>query len=396
MMKKTYGARIGAALLCLCLFTGCAVVTPPAATETSEAPRPSEATAETTAPETEPEPPETIDPAADILAGMTLEEKVGQLFLARCPEENAISDLKTYHLGGYLLFARDFEGQSWDSMTAVLDDYRAAAEIPPLLAVDEEGGTVCRVSRYPAFRKTPFSSPREAYAQGGMDGALEQESEKAALLAGLGLNVLMGPVCDIADEPDSFLYKRSLGQSPEVTGQFVAGAVERASQMGVGSVLKHFPGYGNNADTHTGVAVDHRSLESLEGWDLLPFQAGIAAGAGAVLVSHTIVTALEEDTPASLSPEVHRYLREEMGFSGVIMTDDLSMQAITDLYGSGEAAVLAVLAGNDILCSTEYATQYEAVLEAAESGRISEDTLNSAVYRVLAWKQTLGLMDSAQ
>ena len=84
-----------------------------------------------------------------------------------------------------------------------------------------------------------------------------------------------------------------------------------------------------------------------------------------------------------------------MGFSGVIMTDDLSMQAITDLYGSGEAAVLAVLAGNDILCSTEYATQYEAVLEAAESGRISEDTLNSAVYRVLTWKQTLGLADNS-
>jgi len=160
----------------------------------------------------------------------------------------------------------------------------------------------------------------------------------------------------------------------------------------LGSCLKHFPGYGNNTDTHTGIAVDSRSLEELESHDLLPFAAGIQAGCDAILVSHTIVEALDPSSPASLSPAVHDYLRNTMGFTGVIITDDLVMQAITDAYGAGEAAVLAVLAGNDLLCSTEYAVQYEAVLAAVLDGRIDIDTLNNAVRNVLEWKIELGLI----
>ena len=128
--------------------------------------------------------------------------------------------------------------------------------------------------------------------------------------------------------------------------------------------------------------------------DLLPFAAGIGAGCDGILVSHTIVEAFDPSLPASLSPAVHQYLREEMGFEGVILTDDLVMQAITDQYGSGEAAVLAVLAGNDMLCSTDYAAQYEAVLAAVLEGRIDMDTLNAAAGRVLRWKMNLGLIPS--
>ena len=109
-------------------------------------------------------------------------------------------------------------------------------------------------------------------------------------------------------------------------------------------------------------------------------------------MEHTIVDAFDPELPASLSPEVHRYLREEMGFRGVIVTDDLQMQAITDAYGPEEAAVLAVLAGNDLLCSTDYRIQYEAVLEAVHSGRIPMETLDAAALRVLTWKQNLGLL----
>lgn len=105
----------------------------------------------------------------------------------------------------------------------------------------------------------------------------------------------------------------------------------------IGSVLKHFPGYGDNADTHTGLAVDSRSLQELESSDLLPFAAGIDAGCGAILVSHNIVQALDGDSPASLSPAVHQYLRDTMGFDGVVMTDDLVMEAITDRYGTGRS-----------------------------------------------------------
>ena len=327
-----------------------------------------------------------------LLQRLSLEQKVGQMFLARCPESGAAEAVAQYGLGGLLLFGRDFAGETPGTMCAKIQGYQAAATLPLLIAVDEEGGTVTRVSSYTAFRSSPFASPRELYSQGGMDAVLSAEAEKAQLMAGLGINVNMAPVCDIATEPGAFMYKRSLGQSPEITGQFVSGAVRTMQEQGVAAVMKHFPGYGNNADTHVGIARDSRSLSELESRDTQPFYDGIAAGGGAILVSHNIVEALDAQNPASLSPAMHRYLRLAMGFDGVIITDDLSMDAIAKQYGAGEAAVLAVLAGNDLLCSTEYRTQYPAVLDACRSGRIPEETVNQAVYHVLAWKQSMGIL----
>lgn len=344
-----------------------------------------------TVPPTDPPATQPPDPVQARLAAMTTEEKVGQLFLARCPETGAAEAIQNYHLGGLVLFDRDFDSQTPDSLRRKLRDYQSAADIPLLIAVDEEGGTVTRVSSHTAFRASRFASPRELYAQGGMELVLETEREKAQLLGGLGINVNLAPVCDISTQSGAFMYRRSLGQSTGITGQFVAGVIETMQSQGVAAVMKHFPGYGNNADTHVGIATDTRSLESLERADLQPFFDGIAAGGNAILVSHNIVTALDADAPASLSQAVHRYLRLAMGFDGVIMTDDLSMEAITQRYGAGEAAVLAVLAGNDLLCSTDYETQYRAVLDACASGRISEDTLNQAAGNVLRWKQAMGL-----
>lgn len=344
-----------------------------------------------TVPPTDPPATQPPDPVQARLAAMTTEEKVGQLFLARCPETGAAEAIQNYHLGGLVLFDRDFDSQTPDSLRRKLRDYQSAADIPLLIAVDEEGGTVTRVSSHTAFRASRFASPQELYAQGGMELVLETEREKAQLLGGLGINVNLAPVCDISTQSGAFMYRRSLGQSTGITGQFVAGAIETMQSQGVAAVMKHFPGYGNNADTHVGIATDTRGLESLERADLQPFFDGIAAGGNAILVSHNIVTALDADAPASLSQAVHRYLRLAMGFDGVIMTDDLSMEAITQRYGAGEAAVLAVLAGNDLLCSTDYETQYRAVLDAYADGRISEDTLNQAAGNVLRWKQTMGL-----
>ena len=343
-----------------------------------------------TQPPTQPQQPE--DPVEVLLHRLSLEQKVGQMFLARCPESGAAEAVAQYGLGGLLLFGRDFAGETPGTMRSKIQGYQAAAELPLLIAVDEEGGTVTRVSSYAAFRSSPFASPRELYSQGGMDAVLSAETEKAQLLAGLGINVNMAPVCDIATEPGAFMYKRSLGQAPEITGQFVSGAIRTMQEQGVAAVMKHFPGYGNNADTHVGIARDSRSLLELESRDTQPFYDGIAAGGGAILVSHNIVEALDAQNPASLSPAMHRYLRLAMGFDGVIMTDDLSMDAIAKQYGVGEAAVLAVLAGNDLLCSTEYPTQYPAVLDACRSGRIPEETVNQAVYHVLAWKQSMGIL----
>lgn len=383
-------------ILCL-LFSGCSAAAP-APTDSSISDLVPESIASTVVPETaaptDPTVPETQPPSQlDILiADMTTEEKVGQLFLARCPDANAIEDISTYHLGGYILFAKDFQNETPESIQQTIAAYQDASPIALLIAVDEEGGTVTRISSNTAFRSERFASPRKLYASGGLDALLEAEKEKCSLLSSLGINVNMAPVCDITTDSSAFMYRRSLGLSPEETGNVISEMVRTMNDGGIGSVLKHFPGYGNNSDTHTAIAVDSRTLEELESYDLFPFRAGIEAGCGAVLVSHTIVEALDSELPASLSPQAHQYLREKMGFFGVIITDDLVMQAVTDAYGAGEAAVLAVLAGNDLLCSTEYAVQYEAVLAAVNDGRISADLLDSAVRRVLQWKMNLNII----
>ena len=379
-------------LLSLLLLCGCAAQEAAQTSVSTVAPTAAPTTPPTTAP-TQRAPTEPEDPIRLMLNQMSLEERVGQLFLARCDANTAVTDLQTYHLGGFVLFAQDFEGQTPDSLREKLTSYQSAAKIPMLIAVDEEGGTVTRVSRYSAFRASPFLSPREYYEQGGMELVVQAEEEKSQLLHDLGISVNLGPVCDLADDPQAFMYQRSMGSDIQTVSDFVTGTVQIMGENSIGSALKHFPGYGNNTDTHTGMAVDSRTLDELAQRDLLPFAAGIQAGCDAILVSHTIVEALDPSLPTSLSPAVHQYLREDMSFSGVILTDDLVMQAITDTYGAGEAAVMAVLAGNDLLCSTEYATQYQAVLDAVLEGRIDIDVLNQAVRHVLQWKIDLGLLN---
>lgn len=386
-MKRIFSFFILASLL----FTAChkQAVTP----ATTEHPQPPiQATNE---PEvTEPIPTEPPSPVELLLDAMTLEEKVGQLFLARCPGADAIQDIADYHLGGYILFGVDFDDKTPKEVTDTITAYQEASHIPLLIAVDEEGGIVCRVSSHSQFRDSRFPSPRQLYEQGGLELILQTEQEKCELLKALGINVNVAPVCDITTDPEAFMYSRSLGQSPDETGRFIAGVVNVMYNNQLGGVLKHFPGYGNNTDTHTGIATDNRTLEELELVDLIPFSAGIAAGCDAIMVSHTFVNCLDAELPASLSPAVHDYLRAEMGFDGVIVTDDLVMQAITDLYGAEEAAVLAVLSGNDLLCSTQYKVQYEAVLDAVKTGRIPQAQLEQSVRRVLQWKYDLGMIQA--
>lgn len=378
-------------LLVFLLLTGCGVL---------PSDIPAETTADTTVPTETTQPTVTLpsSPAStwtavdEILAQMTIEDRVGQILLARCNAETALSDIETYHLGGFVLFAADFENDTPESFRKKADSYQEVALVPMILSVDEEGGDVTRISRYSAYRDSKFPSLRKSWKAGGLAQILEVEEEKCDLLTSLGINVNLGPVCDISDDASAFMYNRSLGQNAETTAQVVSDILRVYHANGVGTVLKHFPGYGNNADTHVGLAVDSRSLEELESRDLIPFSAGIDVGTGAILVSHNIVEALDDTLPASLSPTVHTYLRESMGFQGVILTDDLYMQAITDEYGVAEAAVLAVLAGNDMLCVTEYAAQYDAILEAVYSGRIPYETLDNAARRVLEWKNSLGLL----
>ena len=291
--------KILSVILCCLLLGGCAARSP----ETVPTTAPLETAASVPSTTVPTEPPET-EPVKDVIDrtidAMSLEQRVGQLFLARCNKETVISDLSRYHLGGLVLFGEDFEGQTPETMTELLTSYQAAADYPLLLAVDEEGGDVTRISRKTAFREKRFSSLRARWNRGGLETVLSEEEEKCQLLTGLGINVNLGPVCDIATDSGAFLYSRSLGQDAETTSQVVSAIVNLMNQNHIGSVLKHFPGYGNNADTHTGIAQDSRSLAELEGKDLLPFAAGIQAGCGAVMVGHVIVEAMDGSLPAPL------------------------------------------------------------------------------------------------
>lgn len=346
----------------------------------------------------EPETPSSVttpaDPMEALLDSMCQEELVGQLFLIRYPGHQKANEAVTaYHIGGFVLFGQDYKNETPDSIAAQMQALQKASDPPLLIAVDEEGGDVARVSAYPQYRESRFQSPRKLFSSGGMPLVLTTEAEKCLLLQRVGVNVNLGPVCDVTTDADAFMYRRSLGQDAAVTGQFVADMVEIMAQHQIGSVLKHFPGYGNNADTHIGSAVDSRALVELEEKDLVPFRAGIAAGCDAILVSHTVVACLDNELPASLSPAVVEYLRNSMGFQGVILTDDLVMEAITDKYGAGESAVMAIQAGCDMLCSSEYEEQYAAVLAAVQDGRISQQQLRDSVRRILLWKLELGLLE---
>lgn len=330
----------------------------------------------------------------ELLEGMSLKEKVGQLFIARCPAENALGSIKDYHLGGYILFARDFEGQTKGQAVEKIQAFQETSPIPMFIGVDEEGGSVTRISKFPAFRDAPFPSSQELYAAGGLKAVEEDALEKCRLLREVGVNVNFAPVADVSQDPGDFIFKRSFGQNAALTAQYVETVVTVMQDENMGCVLKHFPGYGNNADTHTGIAYDNRPYETFASSDFLPFQAGIEAGADCVLVSHNIVKCMDETLPASLSPRVHEILRDDLGFSGVIVTDDLYMDGIRDFTDSSRAAVAAVQAGNDLLCCTDFAVQIPAVIRAVESGEIPEARIDESVLRILKMKYSLGLLES--
>ena len=336
----------------------------------------------------------------DRLSSMTLAEKVGQLFFLRCPSSGAEAAVAQYHLGGILLFTQDYKDASGDWLTQdafaeKLAALQSAAEsdtgIPLLIGSDEEGGTVTRASRNPNLFPAKFPSPQSLFQTGGMEGLLADTQQYNSRLHSLGITVNFAPVCDVSTNPKDFIYDRSFGQNAQTTADYIAQVVDAMSDAGIASVLKHFPGYGSNADTHTGIAVDERPYEQFLAEDYLPFAAGIGAGAPFVLVSHNIVTCLDGSCPASLSAAWHEQLRSYFGFEGVILTDDLDMGAVKAYADGGNIAVLALQAGNDMIVCSDL-TQIGAVIAAVQDGTLSEETIDSACRRVLAAKQSLLLI----
>lgn len=332
------------------------------------------------------------DKVANLVAEMSTKEKVGQLFLARVPVENALSDIQEYHLGGYLIFGRDVEGKTYDEVQSTIAQYQETSEVPMLIAADEEGGTVSRVSRNSQLVATPFQSPQDLYAQGGWDAITKDTTDKAGILKELGIDAGLFPVADVATDPNAFIYDRTIGQDAKGTAEYVTTVVKALKKAHSGSTLKHFPGYGNNQDSHTDIVTDTRSMEELKDNDLVPFQAGIDAGVDSILVSHNIVNAIDDSVPASVSAPVHDLLRKDMGFDGVIMTDDMDMAGLADFMSQEEAGLKALQAGNDLILSSTYASQIPYVLQAIEDGEYSEKDLDASVTRVLNWKEELGLL----
>lgn len=328
----------------------------------------------------------------DRLATMTLEEKVGQLFWARVPSDHQIEDLKSYHLSGYILFGRDFEGRSIEDIKALTKGYQAAAKIPLLIGSDEEGGTVTRIS---SILETPFQSPMTLYHQGGMEAVLSDTKQKAELLKSVGINAGLFPVADLARDQSAFIYDRTIGQDAQTTASYVQQVVEELKKSKVGSTLKHFPGYGDNGDSHTAIIQDNRSLDELRQADFLPFQAGIDAGADSVLVSHNILSKIDT-VPSSISPKITDLLRNELHFKGVIMTDDFDMAGIADFVSQDEAAFQVIVAGNDLILGSSYQTQIPYLLKKISSGELTEGRIDESVRRILTWKYDLGLLGAAQ
>lgn len=326
--------------------------------------------------------------AEKLMKNMTIEEKVGQMFLARYPETEVIEEIKKHNPGGYILFGRDFDNKTPESMLKELEANQSASKINLILGVDEEGGTVVRVSNHKAFRNTKFLSPQQLFNIGGLQKILDDSKEKSELLKSIGLNMNLAPVVDVPKNENSFIYARSYGRGAGNTGIYTAELIKTMNESNMISVMKHFPGYGDNVDTHTGIAIDERDYETLKNIDFIPFKKGIESGAPCILVSHNIVKSIDKNKPASLSKNTIEILREDLNFSGIVMTDDLAMDAVKTYVENGEAAVQAVLAGNDMIISSDFVKQKEEILSAINKGIISEDIIDTAVRRILAFKYT--------
>ena len=319
---------------------------------------------------------------------MSLDEKIGQMFYARCPDYDAVGFAQKYHLGGYVLFGRDFADKSKQEVKDNINSYINSQDIPMTISVDEEGGTVVRISSKSALYDSEFQSPRDIYDEGGMDAIRENALAMAKMIKDFNIDVNFAPVCDISLDEDDFMYYRSIGHDVDTVCEFVGEFTRIAQENGVSATLKHFPGYGNNVDTHTGIAIDERDYSTFVNEDFKPFEAGIEQNAHLVMVSHNIVNCMDSTKPASLSKNVHDILRNELGFTGIAVTDDLEMDAITEYTNGTSPAVAAILAGNDMLTigDTMIENAVSSIKTAVADGTLDEDLIDHAVTRILAWK----------
>jgi beta-N-acetylhexosaminidase len=321
---------------------------------------------------------------------MSLEQKVGQLFFSRFNNKTQDSDITEKYVGGFVLFGVDFNDPDANHIIKNIEYIQKLSQktmnVPLGLSVDEEGGTVTRISFYKFHRSEPFPSPHEIYEKSGLDGLLEIEKEKRELLRKFKMNVNLAPVADFTNNESDYIYGRTLGYPLNETIQYISKEVSEYNEDNFTCCAKHFPGYGNNKNTHDVIAIDERPYEIFEKEDLKPFIAGIEQKIPMILVSHNIVKCKDKNFPASISETWHNILRNELNFSGLILTDDLSMNAIKLYSGGYSPAIIAINAGNDILLTSQLEEHLTAAIDAAKNGTISNDTIEKACKRIIAWK----------
>lgn len=353
---------------------------------------------------------------SELLEGMTLREKVGQLFLVRpdaldpAQTQQQINDtdavgvtvlsdtmrdtLDRYPVGGVVLFGKNLtDPEQLSSFTARLHD---AGGVPLLIAVDEEGGAVARLANHPGFDDLPDYPSAARVAAGGADAVYEMSVSIGSYLKAYGIDLDFAPVADVNTNPDNpIIGDRAFSDDPMQAAELVSAAVKGFHDGGVLCCLKHYPGHGDTAeDSHKDLAVTQKDWQQLLDCELVPFRAGIDAGADLVMAGHIAAPGVTgEDTPASMSPELLESLRQELEFDGVIVTDSLAMEGITKQYSPAQAAVLAVQAGADILLMPDdLAESFDAVVAAVEEGTIPESRVEESVARILALKQECGLI----
>lgn len=331
--------------------------------------------------------------AEEKIKELTEDEVIAQLFLVGTHTTSDFEKLKEKQFGGYLFFADFFRDKTEKQIQNEVNKFNEVSKIPLLIAVDEEGGNVVRVSSNKKLISEPFKYSSEIYQNVGFEGIRQDTINKSKFLSNLGINLNLAPVVDICEKETDYMYKRSLKQGKEITATFAKTVISASKESNVSYALKHFPGYGNNVDTHKTTSTDKRSYEDIYNNDLEPFRVGIEEGAETILISHNIVTSIDPENPASLSPKIHKLLREDLKFEGIIITDAMNMGAIVNEYTAEEAIINAISAGNDIIIVTinkaskeNYDDIIKAVKTGISNGKITKEDIYEKAKNIIAWK----------
>lgn len=356
-------------------------------------------------PEAPEEPEKPADPAAKLLDELSTDEKIGQLVLVGMdgtePNDVTRQLIEEYHVGGFIFYKNNI--QDTKQALALFNGLKTANQnkaVPLFLSVDEEGGRVSRMpgelAKLPAARKIGNTGSTELAGQIGEIIGKE--------LAGFGLNLDFAPVLDVNSNPDNpVIGDRAFGTKPEIVSRMGIAVMKGIQEQGIIPVVKHFPGHGDTSvDSHLGLPVVEHDLDRLRKLELVPFKQAIQEGADVVMIAHLLMPKLDPDHPASFSKAViHDLLREELGYEGTIISDDMTMGAIVEHYDIRDAAMQFIQAGGNIVLVGHDAEKEKQVIQAlrdaVNSGKISTETLDERVYDVLKLKQKYQLSnDPAQ